>query len=41
MKRLLSLLLCAVLALFCATTAQAAGVSHHTYGIGIRAALCL
>ena len=27
MKRLLSLLLCAVLALFCATTAQAAGVS--------------
>ena len=27
MKRLLSLLLCVVLALFCATTAQAAGVS--------------
>mgnify|MGYP006912701340 CR=1 FL=1 len=27
MKRLLPLLLCAVLALFCATTAQAAGVS--------------
>lgn len=27
MKRMLPLLLCAVLALFCATTAQAAGVS--------------